>query len=151
MLTLWRVIMQVPDPLLPAKRRGPPCIAAELNAARVSGVVPAPVALPSAAGPAALAAPSSLLEAGEPGADWQFAGLPRLPLAREDLQAEGTHTRPGGFGGVADPGPRPGQDPGSAVRGLAVVDWLLVAGGPPVRSVLWYDRAGWLHLLPLSS
>lgn len=121
---------------MPAERSGPPCIVAELNAARVSGVVPA--------------APAAPLEAG-PGADWQFAGLPWLPLAREDLQAEGTRTRPDGFAGVANPEPRPGQDPGSAVRGLAVVDWLLAAGGPPVRSVLWYDRAGWLHLLPLSS
>jgi len=83
-------------------------------------------------------------DAGGSGVDPRFVALPRLPLPEVPEHAG---ARP-----VPDPGAGPGTDPGgtpAAVRGLALVDWPVVAGGPPARAVLWYDRAGWLHLAPL--
>lgn len=91
-------------------------------------------------------------DAGGPGMEPRFAALPRLPLPEVPKRAgAGPGPDPGACPST-DTGARPGTDPGgspAAVRGLALVDWPVVAGGPPARAVLWYDRAGWLHLAPL--
>ena len=92
---------------------------------------------------------------------WPYAALPRLPLPEEGVPSSVPPQVPSPAGTTDSAGatpaacpsrnPNPGPGPGAAVRGLALVQWPLAAGGPTVRCVLTYDRAGWLHLTPLSS